>query len=86
MNQNTGQRNQALMYNLDAGQRNFNNQMTKAGPTMGAQKDMAGMYGQQAQGKRDLWSGVGQSVGQGAGAYGQHQQYQEFLDRKYPQE
>lgn len=70
MNRNVDVGNQQYMYNLQAPQRQFENQMQKAGAAMPAYGAQADMYGQRAQQTANMWSGIGQGVGQGAMTYG----------------
>lgn len=71
MNQNTGLSNQQQMYNKGLYQQQYQNQLDKANSmanTRNQQSNQIGNYGnQQAQ----MWTGMGNAVGQGIGALAQ---------------
>ncbi len=62
---NAGSAEKANYYNAGLPQQQFNNQMQKASGQAGASNNLAGAYGNEAQGVRNQFAGYGQALGQG---------------------
>lgn len=71
-NANTGVANQEEISNKGLIQQQFQNQATKAAGASGQYAGAAAQDNQNAQNTANMWSGIGQSLAKGVGAYGQY--------------
>lgn len=69
---NAGQAQQANLYNAGLGQQDFQNRTAIADRQYGARQTRAGQYETEAERKRRMAGGIGQSVAGGAAGYGQY--------------
>jgi hypothetical protein len=79
-NANTGVHNQQEQFNKGLTQQFFNNQTAKAAGASGQYAGVAQNARQNATDTANQWSGIGQSLSQGLGAYGQYANNQSQLD------
>lgn len=79
-NMNTGVANQQELQNVGAVQQNYENNLRKAQGTAVADQQRANQYLGNAQQTANMYSGIGQGVGQGMGAYAQYGQNQKMID------
>lgn len=84
--QNTGLANYQEQYNKGQIQQNYVNQLNKAAGVTGQYRGAADYDSASADRNSNLWGGVAQGVGQAGAAYGQYQQNQDYLDRRYPKD
>lgn len=78
--QNVALANQQEMYNKSLYQRQFENQLAKAGGLANQYGNQANAAMQDAANTRGMWSGIGSGVGQGAASYAQMGQQQRQWD------
>lgn len=67
---NAASREKAGYYNAGLPQQQFNNRLTKITGSFAPGSNLAAAYGNEAQGQRSFWSGLGASAKYGADAYG----------------
>lgn len=70
--QNVGINNQQEIHNKDLYQQQFQNEAQKAAGASGQYGNVANQYSGNADRTANKWAGIGQAIGQGAGAYGQY--------------
>jgi hypothetical protein len=84
--QNTGVQNQQTAYNSQQVQQQYENELKQAAGESGQYNNMANFDVGTANRDSAMWGGIGQGIAQAGGAYQQHQDYQDFLDRAFPKQ
>lgn len=78
--QNVGINNQQEIHNKGLYQTQFGNQAQRAAGASSQYGNVANQYASNADRTAGMWSGIGQAVSQGAGAYGQYENQKKQLD------